>query len=284
MDRSDRRAVASLLGRFSDEMTLVVDRWMGSDWADNGEILALVALADPQPPSTRLLAECSGMHRRGVTRLMARMRADGYLTTERSPRDGREVLARLTPAGRSRYASMTADLDAYFDDAHGVVCDLVRLLGCPDSSPLLSPVPPPPSGPIGLLAQIVTVGRELGSSIEADTPVSQLSGRARSALVQVAGTERVRPSELSPSLGMTRGGVAYVVDDLSRRGLVIRREAVKGDDRRAVFLEVTEAGRRSLDPLVEAISAFAPRLCAVFLAVRDRTDRVRSGVAVVPAT
>ena len=74
-------AATVLLARFSAGFTALVDLHLGSDWAENAEILALVSLRHDEPPTTRQIAELSGLNRRSVSRLSA----DSTRTASSSP-------------------------------------------------------------------------------------------------------------------------------------------------------------------------------------------------------
>ena len=81
----DTIAATVLLAQFSARFTALVDRHLGSDWAENAEILALVSLRHDEPPTTRQIAELSGLNRRAVSRL----HTDGLVVTEPSPAEHR---------------------------------------------------------------------------------------------------------------------------------------------------------------------------------------------------
>lgn len=52
-----------------------------------------------------------------------------------------------------------------------------------------------------------------------------------------------RPVDLGGPLGVTRSGVAYVVDQLRAKGLIARHTGEVPGDRRAVVLTMTDPGR-----------------------------------------
>ena len=63
----------------------------------------------------------------------------------------------------------------------------------------------------------------------------------------------MRPSEISNSIGLTRGAVSKLLERLANKGLLVRRGDV--DDHRAQVVALTASGRR----LVPALAALADR-------------------------
>lgn len=274
----DLDVVIERLGRFSDEMTLLVDRAFGSDWAENEEILALVSVATGDGVSTRALAEHSGLSRRAVSRLVARLSKDGLARCAASPTDGRIVVITLAAAGKRSTGLLRSDLRDLFAtwadpaqeiaDALAVPPEVVRQHGDDD--------------PLRLLQRIVQVGVRLVDSMSDTAARVHLGGRQRAALSQVAAHAGVRPSQLSPSLRVSPAGVAYVVDQLVAKGLVKRRLDGVTDDKRAVILEVTPAGRRVADLIADGVREQAGLLAAIFSEIAetgrlDLASRRRAG-------
>jgi DNA-binding MarR family transcriptional regulator len=67
-------------------------------------------------------------------------------------------------------------------------------------------------------------------------------------------------SELAGRLGISKQGAAQIVDDMERRGLVVRRP--DPDDRRARLVSLTEQGSRALRVARAFHRAFEQRLVA----------------------
>src|SRR4051794_13685007 len=67
-------------------------------------------------------------------------------------------------------------------------------------------------------------------------------------------------SELAGRLGISKQGAAQIVDDMERRGLVVRRP--DPDDRRARLVSLTEEGDRALRTARDFHRAFERRLLA----------------------
>ena len=116
----------------------------------------------------------------------------------------------------------------------------------------------------------MTAGADLVRSIQPPADRQSLSGSQRTALIRIASGEAVRPVDLGPTLGVSRSGVAYVLDQLCHKGLVQRRRDEVADDRRAVVLTATEEGRCGAARVIEAIESHRDRFCSLFAAVRDR--------------
>ena len=264
--------VAGLLGRFSDDMTRIVDQHFGSDWAENDEIIALVSLTDVPPPTTRQLSERSGLHRRATSRLVSRLQADRLVFTRVAEVDRRAIQLTLTEAGRERMQALERAMDVFFDDSSRLASDVVSGLG--DTSQPESALTFLRPGPLGLLEQTVSVGTELVGRLPVSAGRSRLTGRERAALVRIASDHLVRPLDLGHSLRVGRSGVSYLVDRLCAKGLVERQPGRVSGDRRAVVLNVTDIGQGLVDGVCAAIDDARPLLRPLFIAVRDRSDRL----------
>lgn len=264
MRRSDDMIAATvLLARFSAGFTVLVDRHLGSDWAENGEILALVSLRHDEPPTTRQIAELSGLNRRAVSRLISRLQTDGLVVTEPSPTDHRAVIVRTTDLGRDRFTLLAQDLDSFFHRSHTTATEICELLEA-------SPQDVPAADALDLLEHLATVGADLARSMTAAAGPTGLPGRQRVALVQIASHDAVRPTDLGESLMVGRSAIAYVVDLLCAKGLITRRRNALPGDHRAVVLTATPAGHRVVDAVYRSIRDNTPQLGAVFAAIRSR--------------
>lgn len=270
--------VAELLGGLGADLTGVVDRRLGSDWAENDEILALLALRHGEPRTTRDLAGTSGMNRRTLSRMTARLRDADIVRVAPSAADRRAVALSLTDHGRACFAALERDVATLLErhrDTAAEICDrLERAPGAVDEGPG-SAGPLGPLGPLDLLEVIVGAGADLVRSIAPPAGPGQLSGSQRTALVRIAAGGLVRPVDLGPALGIGRSGVAYVIDRLCAKGLVARRRDEVAGDRRAVLLEATDAGRQGASAVEAAVEVHGPRLLSVFAAVRDRPSAGR---------
>lgn len=61
--------------------------------------------------------------------------------------------------------------------------------------------------------------------------------------------DRMRPSEVSESIGLTRGAVSKLLERLANKGLIVRRADL--DDLRAQVVALTQSGRRLVPELAE---------------------------------
>lgn len=69
-----------------------------------------------------------------------------------------------------------------------------------------------------------------------------------------------RPHDLAAALAMTTGGVSKLLDRMEELGVVARRRGVLPDDRRAVVVDITPAGRDMMRAITEAFAAAVPDL------------------------
>ncbi|MER7070556.1 MarR family transcriptional regulator [Terrabacter sp. NPDC000476] len=259
----DEWALAGLLGRFGHDLTSLVDKHLGSDWAENDEILALLALRHDMGPTTREIAQLSGLHRRALSRLVTRLRQDGIVLIRTSSGDRRSVVVDLTQYGKACFDGLSQDVDELFRTHHQTAARICELLDCGHH------VPGQQHDPLGLLEQLVRAGDDLVRSIDSAAGPASLSGSQRTALVRIAAEGGLRPVELVPTLGFGRSGVAYVVNRLCDKGLVQReRNGVEGDAR-AVMLTVTAEGRAAAVSVTKAAAMHRLRLGPLFAQVRD---------------
>lgn len=81
------------------------------------------------------------------------------------------------------------------------------------------------------------------------------------ALLDLEGPQR--PGDLQVRLGLSSGGVTKAVDRLVERGLVGRDYGAIPEDHRGVLVSLTEAGRRTIRTMTEALSAHLPESAAL---------------------
>lgn len=253
-----------LLAQVSTHITAVVDRHLGTDWADNPEILALLSLRLHPAPTTRHLRDRSGLDRRAVNRLVHRLEDEALVVTARSPVDGRAVTVTLTGHGRSRLDHLARDLDSYFDTAVPTAGEILTWLGCGQT-----PGTAPPADSLTVLEQLATAGTHLAADLNALEGLPELSGRQRVALVQIATGDSIRPGDLAGSLGANPPTVTYVINQLAAKGLITRSHGTSHDGR-AVVLAATDAGRHGVDGVYRAIRSNTPELCSAFAAITRR--------------
>lgn len=258
-------SVTGLIGRFSDDMTLLQNRSFGGEWASNEDTLALLEIVLQGGATTRRIAETSGLYRRAVSRLIARLSHDDLIQVGPALADRRLVAVTLSPRGMQAAATYRADLDQFFRSSHALARAIVSGLG---GQHLVSISETGPD-PLLLLQRIVRAGVSLVDAMQERAGRKQLSGRQRAALVQISAADGVRPNKLSPSLGIGRSGVAYVVDQLCDKGLVTRLPGAVPDDKRAVLLHATPHGRDIAHLVEDAIRENRSALIQVFGDVAD---------------
>lgn len=262
LSSAELEIATDLLARFSAGFTALVDLHLGTDWADNREILALLSLRGLPTPTTREVAESSGCNRRAVNRLVHRLERDGIVVTRPGRADRRAVAVELTAVGRLRFERLAADLADYFVASRVLAADVVTHLGGPYPEPDCVA-----TDALSLLEELATVGKSLAAEPRRPFGTAVPSGRQLMALVQIAHREGVRPVDLTATLGASRTVVAYVLDQLVAKGLITRRPGPAGTDRRAVLLSATPAGQAAANVVYASIEARGPELCRVFAAI-----------------
>jgi DNA-binding MarR family transcriptional regulator len=249
MDTTAQNRAMELLGQFNDDITRVIDDVFGTQWAEIEEIVALIALVTDHAVTTRRIADVSGMNRRAISRMVSGLREEGLAVTRRSESDGRIVEVVLTDRGEQRAKMLRAAVDGLF----GRRRDLARELSA-GSHPTDAPRTPGFSAdPIDLLRRICEAGASLVSFMPGAATQGHLAARQRAALVQITTQSGVRPTDLSPSLGVSPAGAAYIVDQLCAKGFVTRRRGEVPGDQRAVILEATTEGTAAVDAVLEGI-------------------------------
>ncbi|MGR2751954.1 MarR family transcriptional regulator [Agromyces arachidis] len=255
MDDSVEREAVGLLGIFSEEFTALVDHAFGTEYISNEETLALIRIASDKRPTTREIADDSGLGRRAISRLVVRLVDDGVVTLERSTVDARAMVVLLTPLGRDRVRVLRRRLAARLVDWGPTAQEMVQKLG--------GDAPPAPAladrgeklGPLEILRRIALTGAGIVDHMRHHAPKGLPPVRQLSAIQQIHAHPGMRPSQLAPKLGLSRAGVAYVVDQLCTAGFAERRRGAVTGDARAVELELTPDGQRVADLIGAAMLA-----------------------------
>src|SRR2546429_10025755 len=94
------------------------------------------------------------------------------------------------------------------------------------------------------------VARELNSALDRQLAGFDLTAQ-QAVLLLLAARQRVSPSQLKDRLGTDTAGMTRLLDRLEAKGLLVRSR--HPDDRRAIIIEPTEAGR-----------TLVPRLAPIF--------------------
>jgi len=252
-----------LLGRFNDQMTRIVDDAFGTQWAEIEEILAIIALVHDHVVSTRRIAQVSGMNRRAISRMLARLRAEGLIMTRPSDKDGRVVDVVLTDRGELQSEKFRASIADFFRLSRDLAHEISG--GITTAEPLRAGAPS--SDPIDLLRRVCEAGASLVGYMPDAATQGQLAARQRAALVQITIQAGVRPSDLSSSLGVSPAGAAYIVDQLCAKGYVRRVHDAMPEDRRAVVLEATREGASAVRAVTDGIQHQSETLIHLFAEV-----------------
>lgn len=248
MDTAAQDRAMELLGRFNDQLTRIIDDAFGSEWAEIEEILALLALVADHVVTTRRLAELSGLNRRAVSRLVARLRSEGLVITRHSDADGRVIEVVLTDQGEKQAAGFRTAITDFFRRSRELALELSTGTG-----PVDTRVTHTLMDPIDLLRRVCEAGASLVGFMPEAATQGQLAARQRAALVQITTQRGVRPTDLSPSLGVSRAGAAYIVDQLCAKGFIHRQHGALDGDRRAVVLVATAEGIHAVRAVLDGI-------------------------------
>ncbi|GAA2068559.1 MarR family winged helix-turn-helix transcriptional regulator [Microbacterium hatanonis] len=260
MDASALNRAMDLLGQFSDRLTHVFDDAFGTRWAEIEDILAIAEILTGRFVTTRLLADTSGLDRRAISRMVARLRSEELVTTRPSAADKRAVEVVLTDRGERQAAVLRASLDDFFRASSEIASQIAHGLQ-PSSRP---PLKGAPADPVDLLRRVCEAGAALVNTMPGAATQGQLAARQRAALVQIVSQGGARPNDLSPALGVSRAGVAYIIDQLCAKGFVSRRRGTVPEDRRAVVLEATADGVRAVQAVMAGIEGQRESLANLF--------------------
>lgn len=274
MDTTAQDRAMELLGRFNDEMTRVIDDVFGTQWVEIEEILAITALVADHFVSTRRLSEISGMDRRAVSRMVARLRSEDLVVTRPSDLDRRVVEVVLTDSGERKAEMLRTSIAEFFSGSRDLVLHISAGTGPAPAADLPDTV----ADPIDLLRRVCEAGVSLVRFMPDAATRGQLAARQRAALVQITTQSGVRPNDLSPALSVSRAGAAYIIDQLCAKGFVTRRRGAVPEDRRAVVLEATAEGARAVRTVMEGIEHQREMLSILFAEVaRWQKPMVDSG-------
>jgi DNA-binding MarR family transcriptional regulator len=125
---------------------------------------------------------------------------------------------------------------------------------------------------VAILDQLGRLLRQLARSTgAADGP--SMTATQRIALIEISEADPLRLNDLAARIGSSAPTASRAVDALDELGLVTR--TTDADDRRAVRIELTEAGRRLVDERkARAAAAFEPAVTALPAADREQLLRL----------
>ncbi|SMQ62075.1 Winged helix DNA-binding domain-containing protein [Plantibacter sp. VKM Ac-1784] len=258
-DEAHARAI-ELLGQFNDRLTRAVDEVFGTRWAEIEEIIALIVIARDSVITTRSLADISGLGRRAISRLIARLKEAGLVTTRSSDRDGRVVEVVLTGHGHEQAEALRTGALALLGDSR----ELARELGAILQTTGLD-AHPSAADPLDLLLDASTAGAKLVTYMPVAATQGRMAARQRAALVYIATHEGVRPGALSEPLEVSHAGAAYLIDQLCDKGFIRRHRNEVADDRRAVILRATPEGLSAVAAVAHGVREERVPLARVFL-------------------
>lgn len=250
-------------------MTRVIDELFGTHWAEIEEILAIVALAGAGHATTRDLSERSGLGRRAVTRLVSRLASADLVHTRASADDARVVEVVLTESGAHLAERLRARITTFFIDSGGVAREIAEGLGEPHDRAALFVE----KDPLDLLWRVCEAGAALVRYMPPAATQGKLAARQRAALVFIASQSGIRPNDLVGPLEVSPAGVAYIVDQLSKKGFIRRRRGAVPDDRRAVVLEATDEGFQAVAAVAGGIEQERAHLANLFAEIAWRSER-----------
>ncbi|WP_062378911.1 MarR family winged helix-turn-helix transcriptional regulator [Demequina pelophila] len=273
MDAPGRREIASswrlveAIRSYANGFTAVFDRHFGTDYIDDGQLLALEYLASRGPATVPVLAEVTGLDRGQALSFVRDLTGRGLVTSERSAQDRRQRVYRLTAAGERAAARTAADLSAFYAEATALAAEVV--------SATQARGPEHPAADHGsdeshdawsLARGVALVGLQLTQEIVARLGAERegkVHGRRILAVIVVCAEADCRPSTIAAELGLSPAGATYLIDVLERDGLVTRERDIEGD-RRGVRVVATAEGLAAAVAVHDALQEIAPLLHAQF--------------------
>jgi DNA-binding MarR family transcriptional regulator len=256
------RALARMFD-YSVEISAVIERVMGHEVAGNDEINVLAVLAVAESATIAELLRLTSLPRARLGRAVDELESAGLVAREVSTDDRRMRNVVLVDEGRRRLSHVDHELRLWFREHADDATRIVGLL-----APQLSgPTHPPPSDALAVVGQMGVAGGAWVHSMRLAGAPSQ--PRQRMVLAMLASSGQLRPRQLADRLDMTSGGVTYLVDQMAGAGLVERAYGVLGDDRRAVVIRLTAAGRAGVEAMMAALDTHAGSLAAALVASLD---------------
>jgi DNA-binding MarR family transcriptional regulator len=261
-ESQQRLALAEgLVYGFSLAITALIEDVVGAGSSGNAEVVVLTSLVETPTLRPRDIMELTGLSRAGVAALVSRLEEIGLVERCPGKRDRRTVHTSLTRAGRRRLAELDAALEWHFVESRPFVEEIVSLLG--------GDLPGP--GRREASETALMVATRMGSA--GGPYISQLASevglpntKSRVALVTLFASGPMRPGQLADVLGLTSGGLTYLVDQLEAEGLVERGYGLLAEDRRAVVIQLTERGQETTRTILSIFDAHSA-------AIRDALAR-----------
>jgi len=259
-----------VLRRFSTEVTEAVDAALGTEDATNTDMRFACELHRSRVVTVEQYMELSRLDRRRTARKGRLFESLGIITLVPDARDGRSSVFKATRAGLARLRRLENYVGEYFAHCTPLAKDLIELLDVASDSPpaRTSRTDPPPTA-IDLLDRMAAVGNRLSTAIVAKRPDAIYTGREHTALIAVLNQGDVRAGALAEQLGLTSGGLTYLVKQLEAKGMVERTFGRLDSDRRAVSIELTPYGRAVALDTLSAVDDLSEDLVCVFREIHD---------------
>jgi DNA-binding MarR family transcriptional regulator len=210
------------------------------------EVLAALRSSPAHRLSPTLLARGQRMSSAGITGLVDQLAAVGLVTRSPEPHDRRRVLLTLTNRGSEIVALAGAGWrgnEVRFERAVGV--ESVRFLD-ETLGRLLATVEPGSNGSVdGTSRRLTRMAQHINTEAEdlfARFEITHGCFQVLASLYRAGPPYRRSPSQVARGLMLSGAGLTGRMDQLERSRLLQRNRGL--DDRRAVVVELTPAGRR----------------------------------------
>jgi DNA-binding MarR family transcriptional regulator len=251
---TDRARATYLFALYSVEITEVIDGVVGAGSSSNHEVQVLTHLFNAGPTNRRGLRELTGLSRNGIAQLVGRLDELGLVSSTHGLDDKRVVLCALTRSGRRRIRELGTTLEEFFESSAPFVTEIVELL-----TGERAVVREHQRGtPLEIAGLMGGAGASLSRRLDEELGVNGLRPRLALATLAVWGT--ARPVQLADLLGVSSGGLTYIIDQLESDGLVQRTYGDVAHDRRAVVIALTPAGRASAQIMADLLHDHADDL------------------------
>jgi DNA-binding MarR family transcriptional regulator len=195
----------------------------------------------------------TGLSRPAAAALVSRLGAHGLVERHPAPDDRRKVIVALTPVGRRRVRRVERAFAALFVAKADEIVALVEVL----DGRVVEPTPIPVERVLTVVAGMAAVGTS--AVAERERRLGALPFHTGLALASLALDGPMRAGELGGAVGLSSGGLTYLVDQLVAVDLVERHHDRVEDDRRAVLIDLTPAGRRVLAVFCGVLEQHATR-------------------------
>lgn len=247
--------------RYSMELTDLIELVAGAGTSGNNEVRVLTHLFTSGPSDRRALIALTGLSRSGIAQLIDRLDEVGLVTTHRGSADHRTAVSELTASGRRRVRKMEEAFGDYFSSPNPLIKELLDLLQ-PTSSSVRSAIAP--TTPLAALDRLVSFGIRVSAQLDAEVHIPET--RQRLALATLADWGDARPGQLADVLGLTSGGITYLVDQLESVGVVERLYGTLPADRRAVLIRLTPSGQTAAQRFADILFEHADELAELLTA------------------